>query len=107
MTRMTDVASPLASQLGSSWSGPRVARWLGGLYALLIVLGAGIVARRGPGATTTSHEMSFERSVFTAVNAATLTGFQQAVPTDEYGATGRICIITLTAAGTLISLIIG
>src|SRR5687768_5909467 len=100
---MTDVALPLTSTL----NGPRLARWLAGVYVLLIVAGALVFALRLPGATSTSLEMSFERSVFTAVNAATLTGFQQPDAVDEYGVTGLVCIIVLTVAGTLLSLIIG
>src|SRR5688572_19951476 len=99
---MTDVALP---PLASSWSGPRIARALTIAYALLVLLGA--VTLKLPGATIRGNEMSIERAVFTAVNAATLTGFQQAVPIDEYGVSGQVCIIILTVGGTLLTLIIG
>ena len=98
---MTDVALPLTS----TWDGSRLARWLGWSYALLIA--AGVLVFQLPGAMVRGNEMSFERSVFTVVNAATLTGFQQAVPIDDYGASGKACVITLTVAGTLLTLIIG
>src|SRR4051794_18227007 len=99
---MSDSALPLTS---SSWTGPRIARTLAVAYALLMI--AGVIVFRLPGAMVAGNEMSFERSVFTVVNAATLTGFQQAVPLEEYGASGQICVIVLTVAGTIFSLIIG
>ncbi len=91
---MAEEKLPLAS---SSWLGGSVARWLMMVYAILIV--AGVIVFHLPGAMVTGNEMSWERSVFTVVNAATLTGFQQAVALDEYGSSGQICVITLTVAG--------
>jgi trk system potassium uptake protein TrkH len=91
--------------LSAILSRPRSARWLAGAYALMVLLG--IVAFRLPGATVRGNEMSFERATFTAVNAATLTGFQQAVALDEYGTTGKTAILLLTVGGTLFTLMLG
>ena len=59
---------------------------LGIAYALMILLGAAVFAFRVPGTTVAGNELSFERSVLTAVNAATLTGFQQARQIDGFAA---------------------
>jgi trk system potassium uptake protein TrkH len=74
-------------------------------YGLLIVLG--VVVFLLPGATIKGNAFSFERSVFTVVNAITLTGFQQSVPLDDYGSTGVACVLTLTIVGSLFAMIVG
>jgi trk system potassium uptake protein TrkH len=91
--------------LAAASLGPRLALGLGGAYVLMLLIGVAVF--RLPGATIRGNEMSFERAVFTVVNAATLTGFQQAVPVGEYGPTGKACVVTLTVLGTLFSLLIG
>src|SRR4051812_42627794 len=83
-----------ARMLSAPLPGADIARRLTFAYGILIALG--VIVFRLPGATIAGNEMSFERSVFTVVNAATLTGFQQAVPLDEYGVSGQICAIVLT-----------
>src|SRR5215213_4245800 len=94
-----------ADAYGDALSGPTLAHWLGAGYALLVLIGFGVF--RLPGATVRGNEMSVERAVFTVVNAATLTGFPQAVPIDDYGWRGQACVIFLTIGGTLITSIIG
>jgi trk system potassium uptake protein TrkH len=79
--------------------------WLAGAFWLMLL--AGFVVLRLPGATIRGNEMSVERAVFTVINAASLTGFQQAVALDEYGASGQICVMALTVGGTLFALIAG
>lgn len=74
-------------------------------YLILVALGVGVFML--PGATIKGNEFSVERSVFTVVNAITLTGFQQSVPLDDYGPTGVACVLTLTIIGTLFALIVG
>ncbi len=86
-------------------NGPAIARWLAGFYAALILLGA--VALRLPGATIKGNEFSLERAVFTSVNAATLTGFQQSVAVDQYARMGQWTILLLMSGGTVLTLIIG
>jgi trk system potassium uptake protein TrkH len=78
---------------------------LSGVYVFMIL--AGILVLRLPGARVRGNEFSFEAATFTAVNAATLSGFQQAVAIDEYGGSGQACIIVLTAGGTLFALLVG
>src|ERR671913_607814 len=82
-----------------------VLRGLGIAYGMLIVLG--VIVFMLPGATIRGNEFSIERSVFTVVNAITLTGFQQSVPLDDYGPTGVACVLTLTIIGSLFALIVG
>src|SRR5947199_3108939 len=77
------------------------------IAAYLLMLISGAIVLRMPGATVRGNEMSFQRAAFTAVNAGTLTGFQQPVALDEYGASGQACVLTLTVGGTLFTLIVG
>jgi trk system potassium uptake protein len=101
-TRTVNDDLPLMASL---WPAERIARWLGGAYFLLIVIAA--LALRLPGSTIRGNELSLERCVFTSFNAATLTGFQQGVSLDHYGALGQFIVVTLMVLGTLLSLIIG
>ena len=84
---------------------PPVLRGLGIGYLMLIVLG--VIVFLLPGATIKGNAFSFERCVFTVINAITLTGFQQSVPLDDYGPTGLACVLTLTIIGSLFTLIVG
>ncbi len=99
---MTDL--PL-SEASKSWSDARLACWLGGAYAALILVG--FVCLRLPGATIHGNELSVERTIFTSINAATLTGFQQAVALDQYGRLGQATVLTLMIGGSVLSLLIG
>jgi trk system potassium uptake protein TrkH len=85
--------------------GPQLSLWLAGAYFVLLLIGVAVF--RLPGATIRGNEISFERAVFTVINAATLTGFQQAVPLDDFGPTGKACVLGLTIAGTLFTLLVG
>src|SRR5438067_10680301 len=78
---------------------------MAGAYLLMVMVG--VVVLRLPGATVRGNEMSFERAVFTAVNAGTLTGFQQAVALDDYAPRGQACVMTLMCGGVLFTLLIG
>ena len=82
-----------------------VLRGIAAAYLMLIVLG--VIVFLLPGATIKGNELSFERSVFTVVNAITLAGFQQSLPLDDYGPTGVACVLTLTIVGSLFALIAG
>lgn len=97
-----DAALPL---LRSATLGPRMALWLCGAYLLMLLIGVAVFQL--PGSTIRGNELSFERAVFTVANAATLTGFQQHIAVDDFGPTGRACIIILTVAGTLFTLLVG
>src|SRR5687768_18464089 len=100
-SRASDVPPLAVSHL----SARHLPQWLGAGYFLLIALS--IPALRLPGVTIRGNEFSWERCVFTAINAATLTGFQQGVPIDHYGPLGQAMVLMLTIAGTLLTLTIG
>ena len=108
---MAKAKDPLDYQAPGAGASPRVIltagtlRGLGAAYLLLIAIG--VVVFLLPGATIKGNAFSFERSVFTVVNAITLTGFQQSVPLDDYGPTGVACVFALTVVGTLFALIVG
>lgn len=53
------------------------------------------------------NELSSDRSLFHAVNAATLSGFQMALGVREMNLVGRSCIGLLMAGGILFSLVVG
>ncbi len=76
---------------------------LAGLFVAIII--AGVAAFQVPGIKVTGQELSLRRSIFTAVNATTLTGFQQDVGSSLPGA--DVLRLVLTLAGTLSTLIVG
>ena len=56
------------------------------------------------------NELSYARSVFLPVNAATLTGFQQTVGINDFNPASHVgpaAILTLVVGGTLFSLVAG
>lgn len=75
-------------------------------YVLLIVLSAPLLAAltrtRGAGADAT-----FDRLRFTAVNTATLTGFQTSLPPASFKEGGKILILLLTLLGIAFTFIVG
>jgi trk system potassium uptake protein TrkH len=75
------------------------------LYCSMIVLGYLLYARGM--ATTAGNELSRHQSLFTAVNAATLTGFQQARNPDNYTPFGQALTFILMIAGILFSFLCG
>ncbi len=92
----------------SSDYGPTLSFGMLAIYLTLIILGFLII--RFGGIAQAGNEMSLRRSLFTSVNAATLTGFQQSIAIDELAADSRgapITLLALTLAGTLFSLIVG
>lgn len=89
-------------------AGSDVVAWLVPAYVALILAGA-IVFKFGP-VMARGHEMSTARAVFTAVNAATLTGFQSTVGLedfDEEGAVGPVAVLVLMVAGAMFSMVGG
>lgn len=84
---------------------PGLAGWLFPAYVALIFLG--YLALRAPGAMTAGQEMHQVRALFSAVNAATLTGFSQTVDIAKYPAPGQIIIFALMSFGSILSLTIG
>jgi Trk-type K+ transport system membrane component len=77
-------------------------------YLVLVLVGAGVF-KFGP-VMAAGHEMSTVRAVFTAINAATLTGFPSTVGLedfDEEGWLGPVTVLVLMVAGALFSMIAG
>jgi trk system potassium uptake protein TrkH len=84
-------------------SGPTIAWLLVLCYFTFTVLA--VAALHVPGIGTAGQELSFRRTVFTAVNATTLTGFQQDVGSSLMGA--DVLRLVLTLGSTLFVLIVG
>ena len=96
---------PLAPNRGGDDNGVTTALWLAVAFAISLVIG--FIVMRLPGATVKGNELSIERTLFTVINAATGTGFQQHIGLEQYGALGKTCIVLLMMIGTIITLIIG
>jgi trk system potassium uptake protein len=84
---------------------PTLCGWLFPGYLALIFLG--YILLRTPGAMTAGQEMGAVRALFSAVNAATLTGFKQTTDIDKYRPLGQAAIFILIVCGSVFSLIIG
>jgi trk system potassium uptake protein len=84
---------------------PTLAGWLFPAYLGLIF--AGYVTLRLPTAMIAGQTMGNVRALFTAVNAATLTGFPQTIDIDTYRPLGQTVLLILMAGASLISLIVG
>src|SRR5687768_12618985 len=91
----------ISSQRESNSDG-LAALWLITLYGLLII--GGFAFFRSGRATIAGNPMSIPRSMFTAVNAATLTGFQQSVALESLKPAGQICAAALMFGGTFLIL---
>jgi trk system potassium uptake protein TrkH len=74
------------------------------VFCAMIVMGYLLFHAQGF-AVKEGNELSQHQSVFTAVNAATLTGFQQARNPDSYNPAGRVLTFILMIAGMLFSFI--
>ena len=68
------------------------------MIAAMFAFHGGLATRRG-------NEMSRPQALFTAVNAGTLTGFQQARGTNEYSDAGQLIVAALTVAGIVFALL--
>jgi trk system potassium uptake protein TrkH len=77
------------------------------LWAYILMIAAGFCMLRLPISTTRGNEITVDRAIFSTINAATLTGFQQARDVDTYKLPGQITILALTIGGTLFALIGG
>ena len=75
------------------------------LFCATIVMGYLLYARGM--ATLPGNELSRHQSLFTSVNAATLTGFQQARNPDNYTLFGQVMTFILMLAGILFSFLCG
>lgn len=91
------------SRAGGSLAVGLVLAYLVTTIAVAVLLHFAGVAMRG-------NETTWDRAIFTSVNAASLTGFQQTVGIREMsaaGSSGPLILLALTFAGTLMSLIVG
>jgi trk system potassium uptake protein TrkH len=77
------------------------------LWAYILMISAGFCVLRLPASTTRGNELTVDRAIFSTINAATLTGFQQAHDIDTYKLPGQLTIFFLTVGGTLFALIAG
>lgn len=93
------------SVLSTDDFGKDLVNWLFPAYVTLIVIA--IFLFQAPGMMPQGNTLNFDRSVLTAVNAATLTGFPQSVGPGYFRTSGQILVLLLTIAGSLFSLIVG
>jgi trk system potassium uptake protein TrkH len=79
------------------WLGPGL---LIPLFTLVVVIGYLLFARNpGDSMTVPGNQYKIEQALFTSVNAASLTGFQQARNPGEYQPLGKVVILLLMLAG--------
>ena len=85
---------------------PKLSAALLAAWVLLVLLGVGLF--RTGAALPSGQAMSVDRAVFTAVNAATLTGFRQSLAdVGQYRPAGQIAIFALMLGGIALSGTIG
>jgi trk system potassium uptake protein TrkH len=85
--------------------GKELVNWLFPAYVTLIVVSIFLFLSKSMMAQ--GNAMSFDRAVLSAVNAATLTGFQQKLGPNYFKGPGQFLVLMLTVAGSLFSLIVG
>src|SRR3954454_12975311 len=96
LPRATDVTLP--QQRGAATrTEALLAAGLVALWLLFIILG--FLRLRSTAVMVGGNEMSQPRALFTSVNAATLTGFQQSVAVDQMLITGQITLFLLMVGG--------
>jgi Trk-type K+ transport system membrane component len=85
---------------------PPVVVWLVCAYIILMPIGDAVIHWSSrffsPG-----NEITFDRSRFSAVNAATLTGFQSVMGINNYAAPARAAVVLLMAAGAYVTMVVG
>jgi Trk-type K+ transport system membrane component len=77
------------------------------VVVLFGLMGSGFFVLRSGRGTGFGNEMNVDRAVFTVVNAATLTGFQQPLNPDQYKPLGQATVFALMCCGTLVALLVG
>ena len=91
-------------------SGAALSVVIGMACGYLALMLAAFFVFRSPLVMVSGNQMNYDRAVFTAVNAATLTGFQQTVGVREFNASGSagvLAVFVLALAGMLFSMIGG
>src|ERR1700722_5144285 len=81
--------------------GRDLANWLFPVYLGAILLGFWVIRSSVPGNIVGS------RALFSAINAATLTGFQTGFPVDTLIMRGQLATLLLIISGSLFSMIVG
>jgi len=79
--------------------------WLMPAHVAIIFIG--YLLLKAPHAMPAGEEMGSVRALFSSVNAATLTGFQQPADIDKYLPLGQATIFSLIVIGTIFSFVIG
>jgi len=103
--RPTEQIAPLAAEAPP---GGRLCLAVVAIY--LIAMAIACVVIRSPGVVPSGNETTWDRSIFTSINAATLTGFQQTMGIREMaaaGAGGPALLFGMTIFGSLTSLFVG
>ncbi|HXE55376.1 MAG TPA: potassium transporter TrkG [Tepidisphaeraceae bacterium] len=80
------------------------------VFAYLLLMAGVVVVVRSPAVVARGNETTWDRAIFTAINAGTLSGFQQTMGLREMsanGSVGPLLMLGLTFSGTLVSLIVG
>jgi trk system potassium uptake protein TrkH len=85
--------------------GEELVRWLFPAYIMLILVGFFVLRLRG--ITPSGNELAPDRAVFTAVNAATLTGFQLSIHPTGFETLGKVVLFLLMICGSMFSLVVG
>src|SRR5579864_2790512 len=93
----------------AAWrSARRLAGWL--VVGYLAAIAAVCIALRLSAVVVRGNELTGDRAVFTSINAATLTGFQQTIGEREMyavGSGGPVILLMLTIVGSFVSLVVG
>src|SRR4051794_36644171 len=84
--------------------GRNLANWLFPIYVLVIMLA--YFALRTEGAMAHGNELTKDRALSTAVNVATLTGFQQTIGLDQFLTPARLTVFFLMIISTMMTLTI-
>jgi trk system potassium uptake protein TrkH len=98
-------ASAIPAASAASPAAPTLAGWLFPMYVAMIFIG--YAALKTQGAMITGQQMGIVRALFTSVNAATLTGFQQTFQIDAVcRPLGQGVIFAMILGGSICTLVI-
>ena len=80
---------------------------LWGCCGYMVLALCGFALLRTAAATRSGNELSADRALFMAVNAATLTGFQTTIRAADLNPAGQCVLLGLTSAGAMLTLLVG
>src|SRR4051812_45302926 len=106
--RTTATIEPVRAEAYAPEEAAREARYNAAYAAILVALWmlsivAGFLILRSTAVMIGGNEMSQPRALFTSVNAATLTGFQQSVAVDHMLIVGQVTLFLLMVLGTYLT----